>query len=103
MRLSLCIFLFCAVAAASDPPRIDGSGDASRPIVSARLPEELARELNQGGFDVARARAILRLARIDETSGGQGPPVFGNYSLTGQILRFDPEFPLGNGTYRAVL
>ena len=103
------VLLFTGVAAApraADPsPLVVRPGDEpGRPVVVADLPPNVARQLGGGELPTATAGAYLRFVRLDAEGGREGPPVFGTYRLTGNTLRFEPEYRLGPGArYRATL
>jgi hypothetical protein len=105
VRVFALILLFVvAPLVVSAAPKIDPHNDSSRPFISADLTPDIAEQLSKRSLNSADACAFLRLVRLNEKTGAEGPPIFGSYSLTGATLHFVPQFPLSAGEhYRAVL
>jgi hypothetical protein len=99
------LYLFACLACATScvgvgPPahprsNIDSDRDPARPTFTIALPPDVARKLSEANVRPAEGARYLRVTRIDEATGSEGPPIFGAYRLVGNALQFQPEFRLG--------
>ncbi len=96
-----------SVAMAADGPRLTmkpRDGDPSRIVVEAAgLDAEALRRIVMNQMTPERWRAFLVVRVVRDGEGTQiAPALLGTYHLSGDVLRFDPRFPIEPGLrYRA--
>jgi hypothetical protein len=103
-----------ALAAWTGPGGPDGSAprltikprdDATRMVVEASgLDRSVLREIEKSGNTPERWQSflIVRVVRDDTGGSDKTPPMLGTYRLDGDVLRFEPRFPMEPGVrYRA--